>query len=159
MNSLGTAPEDTGVARLQAQRGGIGGHVGPGFVDDADDSQGNPHPAHLYAGRPVGEPRDFSHRIGQSRDLPKALSHGSDSFSVDIQPFQHGAVQAPLAARLQVFAVLGDQGFGIGFQGIGDGDQRPVLGRRLGAAHRAGSGAGLFAHGAEGGLDGFGHGG
>ena len=36
------APEDDGVARLEAESGGIHRDVGPGLVDDADDAQGDP---------------------------------------------------------------------------------------------------------------------
>ena len=38
------APQQHGVARLQAQPGGVAGHVGPVLVDDADHAEGDPHP-------------------------------------------------------------------------------------------------------------------
>jgi hypothetical protein len=49
---LATA-QDGGVAGFQAQRGGVGGDVGPRLVDDADHAQRHAHLADLDAGGAV----------------------------------------------------------------------------------------------------------
>ena len=41
----GRAAQEGGVARLQAQPGGVARHVGPVLVDHADDAERHPHPA------------------------------------------------------------------------------------------------------------------
>ena len=43
VRALRAAAQDRGVAGLQAQRAGIGGHVGPALVDDADHTERHTH--------------------------------------------------------------------------------------------------------------------
>ena len=43
MEALGAAAEYRGVSRLEAQPAGVGGDVGPRFVDDSDDAQRHAH--------------------------------------------------------------------------------------------------------------------
>ena len=49
--ALRAAAQDRGIAGLEAQRAGIGGHVRPAFVDDADDAERH---AHALDGHAVG---------------------------------------------------------------------------------------------------------
>ena len=58
-------PQEGGVARLEAQPGGVAGDVGPVLVDDADHPERHPHPGHP---QPVGAHPALDHltdRIGQ----------------------------------------------------------------------------------------------
>ena len=57
---------------------GVGGHVGPRFVDDADHAERHAHPADLDAGRAVAQVGDLADRIGQRRDLLEPVRHRCD---------------------------------------------------------------------------------
>jgi len=65
MDRLGAAPEDDRVAGLQAQGRRVGRHVGARLVDDPDDPQRDPHPAHEQPVGPAPHGRDLPHGIGQ----------------------------------------------------------------------------------------------
>ena len=69
---LRAAAQDRRVAGLEAQRRGVGGHVRPRFVDDADHAERHAHAADLDAGGPVAQVGDLADRIGQRRDLREA---------------------------------------------------------------------------------------
>ena len=47
--TVGAAAQDRGIAGFQAQRAGIGGHVRPAFIDDADDAERHPDPLDSHA--------------------------------------------------------------------------------------------------------------
>jgi hypothetical protein len=42
----GRSPQEGGIAGLEAEPGGIARHVGAVLVDDADHTEGHPHPGH-----------------------------------------------------------------------------------------------------------------
>ena len=75
---LRPAAQDAGVAGLEAQRRGVGGHVRPRFVDDADDAERHAHLADLNAGRPVPQLADLADGVAQRRDLFEAFRHRCD---------------------------------------------------------------------------------
>ncbi len=75
LERLRAAAQDAGVARLDAQRRRVGGHVGARFVDDADHAERHAHLRHLDAGRPRHALRDRADRIGQRRHLLDARGH------------------------------------------------------------------------------------
>ena len=47
MMALRAAAQDRGVAGLEAQRAGVGGHVGAALVDDADHAERHAHALEL----------------------------------------------------------------------------------------------------------------
>ena len=51
--TFGAAAQDHGVAGLEAERTGIGRHVGPALVDHADDAERHTHTLDAHA---VGTP-------------------------------------------------------------------------------------------------------
>jgi hypothetical protein len=51
--ALRAAAQDRGVTGLQTQRAGIGGHIRPAFIDDADDAKRH---AHAFDAHSVGPP-------------------------------------------------------------------------------------------------------
>src|SRR3546814_13194914 len=53
LEALRAAAQNGGVAGLEAERAGIGGHVRPALVDDADDAQGHGDAGDLQAVRPL----------------------------------------------------------------------------------------------------------
>ena len=95
------AAQDRGVAGLQAQRAGIGRHVGPALVDDADDAQGHAHALDLEAvgPRPVGDHR--ADRIGAAAAISsRPLAMPSMRAVVQRQAVQERAgTAAPLAPQ------------------------------------------------------------
>ena len=67
------------VAGLQAQRGGVDGHVRAGLVDDRDHPERDAHAPQLQA---VGQRRavdDLAHGIGERGDLAHARRHPGDA--------------------------------------------------------------------------------
>ena len=65
--ALGAAAQDRGVAGLEAQRAGVGGHVRAALVDDADDAERHAHALDGHAVRPRPAFGDLADRIGQRR--------------------------------------------------------------------------------------------
>ena len=67
-HAVRAAAEDHRVARLEAERAGIGGDVGPALEDDADDAERRAHARNLQAvgHGPFGDRR--ADRIGQGGD-------------------------------------------------------------------------------------------
>ena len=86
---------------FQAQRRGVGGHVGARFVDDADHAERHAHARHLDAGRPAHALRDRAHRVGERRHLLDAFGHLLDALRVQRQPVDEGRVAAGLLRLLR----------------------------------------------------------
>ena len=104
MAALRAAAQDHGVAGFQAQRAGVGGHVGAALVDDADHAQRHPHaldPAgrwaacHSAATVPIGS--------GSCDDVLDAAGHRLDALPIERQPIEQracsGARRAPPTCR------------------------------------------------------------
>ncbi len=121
------AAQDGGVARLQAQRGGVGGDVRAGFVDDADDAERHAHPADLDAGGPELEVGHLADRIGQLGDLFDAFGHAVNAFFRKRQAVEHGGFQPGGARGGEILLVGGDQRGLVAADGGGDVQQRGVL--------------------------------
>ena len=146
-DGLGTAPQDGGIAGFQAQTGGIDGHVGTGFVDDADDPEGDSHLAHLNAAGAEAQVADLPHRIGQGRHLVEPLDHGVDPGRGDFKALEQGGIEPAGAAIGHVLAVGAEQGIAAPIEGVGGGQQGAVLGGGAGAGQETRSGPGVAANG------------
>jgi hypothetical protein len=85
MEALRTAAQDRGVARLEAQPAGIGGHVGAALVDDADDPQRNRDPGDLEAVGPLPFAERAPDRVREGGDLLQPRGHGLDALRVELQ--------------------------------------------------------------------------
>ena len=120
-------PEDDGVARLEAEGGGIHSDVGPGLVDDADDAQGHPALADHQAVGPFLHPGDAADGVGQRGHLPHPLHNTVDALGAEGQPIQQRRLHAALPGGGQVLLVLGQDSALSLFQRPGHGFQRPVL--------------------------------
>ena len=97
VDRLGAAPEDDGVARLEAEGGRIGGDVRTGFIDDADHPERDPHPADGQAVRPPPQGGDRSHRIGQRGNLGETSGNPPDAGLGKREAVNHGRGEAGLA--------------------------------------------------------------
>ena len=67
-----------GVARLQAQGGGVGCDVRAVLVDDPDDSERDTHTLYAKPVRPHVALDDLAHGIGQRRHRPQPARHRRD---------------------------------------------------------------------------------
>ena len=93
---VGAAAQDDGIAGLEAEPAGIGGHVGAALEDDADDAERRAHALNMETVRPVPFGDDRADRVGKRGDRLKRLRHA-------LQPrgIERGAVDQRLgeAAR------------------------------------------------------------
>ncbi len=64
MNSFRTTTQDHCISAFQAESGCIGSDIGARFVDDADNSQGDPLTADPHPVRPQPHAADLSNRVG-----------------------------------------------------------------------------------------------
>ena len=137
MMALRAAAQDRGVAGLEAQRAGVGRHVGPALVDDADHAQRHAHAldSEAIGARPLGD--HGADRIGQRGDLLEPLGHGLDALGVEHQPVEERCRPLGLAGGGQVARVGLDDGGGLGAQLARRRQQRRVLGLGRGERQRA----------------------
>ena len=125
LDGLRASSEHHCVSGFEAQRGGIGGDVGAGLVDDADDTDRHAHPTHLH---PVGAPPHFRHftdGVGECRHLTQAHGHLLDALGVQREPIQRGLRES--ARGDKVLLVCRQQLLFARFQGVGHGQQGLVL--------------------------------
>ena len=144
VDRLGTATQDGGVAGLQTQAGGFTGHVGTGFVNNADDAQRHAHLAHLNTGRTVVHVTNTADRVRQCSHLAQAFDHAVDTRRCQLETVKHGVIQAFLAAILHILYIGFRQCGTTGIDGIGHSGQCLVLAGGIGTRHQPGSGAGTL---------------
>ena len=141
LRRIGTAAQDDGIAGLEAQRAGIGGHVRPAFIDDADDAERRAHPLDMQPVRPVPFGNHVADRILESGDGADALGHVGDALFGKRQPVDEGGQHVAAFGRLEIGRIGGEDLGGGGEDGIGHRIQRPVLG--VSARHGQWSARGL----------------
>ena len=139
------AAQDRGIARLEAERAGIGGDVRAALEDDADDAERRAHALDMESVRPVPCGHDAAHRVGEAGDRLQPFRHRLDARLGERQPVDEGGAAAGLSHVGDVMSVLGEDGGGVLAQRAGCGDERPVLGlgrgKRQGALRPAGGAA------------------
>ena len=128
MDRLGAAPQDNGVAGLEAQGRRIGGHIGTRLVDDADDPQRDAHLAHHQVVGALPHPGDFTHRVGQGGHLAQGVGHTGDALFIQHQTVQHGGGKPFLPARFQVLGIFSDKMGRLLQESSGHGQQHIVFG-------------------------------
>ena len=124
------APQERGVARLQADAGGVAGDVGPVLVDDRDHAERHPHPLDV---QPVGAPPAVEHladRVGQRGDGAQAGGHAVEAGLGEAEPVEGPGLHAGGLGGLDVEPVGGEELGGPVDQEVGGGEQRGVLRRR-----------------------------
>ncbi len=145
METFRSAPQDHRVSGLEAKRARVGGDVGAGFVDDADDAQGRAHPFDVKAARAVPFGDDFAHGIILRGDRAKAVANALDAGLVKHQTVEHGIGKALFAAKHHILPVRGDNFIAARPDRIGGGVERLFLGGGGRKGKLGGGGLGLCA--------------
>ena len=141
---VGAAAQDRGIARLEAERAGVGGDVGPALIDDADDAERRAHALDVEAVRAVPGGDDGADGIGQGGDLLDALWPSPRSGSASASAGR-GRRRRRCRSRFSVGDVLGILGEDRRLappQGRGHGEEGGVLlgGGGVGEPARRGAG-------------------
>jgi hypothetical protein len=135
--ALGAAAQDCSVAGLEAQRSGIGRHVGATLEDDADDAQWHPHALDAQPVRPVPLGRDRADGIGERCDLNQTRAHRLDAPLIEPQTIEQRGAEVLGLRVLHVQAVgLQDRRMPLA-QHLGGGLERDVLLSRARERQRA----------------------
>ena len=135
------APEDDGVAGLETKGSGVCRHIGPGLVDNADDTQRHPAAADPQA---VGTDcfRDGgADGIGEGGYLADAVGNAADALLRQAEPVLHADGHAVCLGGGEVGGVGGKDIGGMGQKGIGNGGQRLIF--QLSSGHGKGLGGGF----------------
>ncbi len=92
--ALGAPAQNRGVARLYAEAAGVGGDIGAGFVDHADDAQRYTHTRDFQAvgALPLGQ--HGADGVRQGCDLFQTARHGLDPLVVQHETVQERALHA-----------------------------------------------------------------
>jgi hypothetical protein len=112
LDALGPAAQDHRIARAHAQRGGVGGDVGPALEDHGDHADRRAHPGDVQA---VGTgPAGGLHaqRIGDGGHGLDAGGHAFQALGVQHQPLDHRRGQAAGPGLVEVAGVGGQDGGG-----------------------------------------------
>ena len=127
MEAVGAAAQDRGVAGLQAQRAGVGRHVRPALVDDADDAERRAHALDVQAvgAIPLGD--DVADRIGQFGDGADAVRHVAMRLVRQRQAVDEGGGDARPAGVVKIERIGGEDLVACGRDGVGHGDERGML--------------------------------
>ena len=147
MRIQGSPNRSAGWRRSQeAQGGGVGGDVGPAFIDDAQHADGGADAGDVQTigGGPAGHLG--ADRIGLGGDGLDGCGHALDAGGGQGQAVDQGFRQARRAGVGDV-AGVGGQDLGLGdAQGSGEADQGIGAGVWRGGAKGVGGGAGAAAH-------------
>ena len=119
--------QDDGIAGFQAKRPGIGGHVGPGFVDHADHAKGRCDPLDMQPVRAVPFGQHPTDRVFLFGNLAQRIDNAPQASVIQSQPVQHRGRQALLHARIQIQRVGVQNGIPPPPDRIGRRDQRRRL--------------------------------
>ena len=100
VKTVRSAAQHHRVAALEAERAGVGGHVRPALVNDADDAERRRHAFDdeaVWAGEGREHPSD---RIGQRGDVLEPARDRLDAAGIESEPVDQGRAQV-LGASLE----------------------------------------------------------
>ena len=149
LDRLAPAPKDRRVARLEAQAGGVGGHVRPRLVDEADDTQRDADARDLDAARPPPRLHQRPDGVRERGDLAQPLRHLLDAGLGQRQAIEERPRRAPGPRPFDVDSVGLEQRRALLDEPVGHLRERVVLDlRRAERQHARGvpGGAGLGLH-------------
>ena len=139
------AAQDHRIAGTHAQRGRVGGDVGPALINDADDAQWRAHALDGEAVRPGPALGDGADRVGQVRHHVHAGRDAFDARVIEREAVQEGRAHAVGLRAGEVFGIGGENDGRGGTDGGGGGVEGARLHARIrqreGAAGRAGAAA------------------
>ena len=147
------AAQDRRIAGFQAQRAGIGGHVRPALVDDADDAERHPHPFDGHAVRPRP---GFGNDANGILERTHRVDGGGDRLHprrIERQPVEEGAGHAGGARLGDIFGIGGQNAGYLPPDGAGHELQGAVFLGGGGERQRAGGQPGQAGHLAHAGGD------
>ena len=124
IDRLAAPAQQHGITTAQAQRGGIGGHIGPALVNDADQPDGHAHPAQMQPIGPLAGVDHLPHRVGQNGHLRHGIGNPGQALRRQPQPVEQRAGQAIGLTRGDVAGVGGQNGALILAQRPSGGEQR-----------------------------------
>ena len=127
MKTLGPTTQDHRIARLQAQRTGVGGHVGARFVDHADDAQRRAHAGDVQPAGLVPFGKDRADGIGLFRDAAQPVNDALNAVFVQSQAVHHRGRQTLVAAKLQILGIGRQDRVTLRPDGGSGADQRGML--------------------------------
>ena len=124
---LAAAAQDYGVARFDAKRRRVGGHIGPGLVNDCDHAERDARSFHLQTVRPAPRLDDLAHRIGERRHVPQSFGHRLNASGIERDAVEKRARNSGLAGKIQVLLVLFQEKLALPLDPFRHPEQRPVL--------------------------------
>ena len=105
MARFGSTPQNDRVAGFDAKHGGVAGHVGTRFVNDANHADGSTDFGDAQPVRPGPLGDDLPGRILQADHLADAVSHAGDALRGKAQTINGRLVQAAGGGGLHILAV------------------------------------------------------
>ena len=134
--ALGAAAQDRGVAGLQTQAAGVGGDIGPAFIDHADDAKRRRDALDLQAVRAIETRQNAADRVRQIGDLLQSTGDRLDAGGIKRQPIEERRRRSARLGVSDVERIGGEYGVALAANFAGRGAQRLVLGVGGGERHR-----------------------
>ena len=136
------AAQDHRIAGLEAERAGVGRHVGPALVDDADDAERRAHALDMQAVRPIPFGNHLADRIGEVGDgSERRRPCRGCACGVSFRRSMKAALSLPSSPFRRSIALASRIRSSLAPDGVGHGDQRGVLALGAGDGERPGGGA------------------
>ena len=104
----GRAAEERGVARLQADAGGVARDVRPVLVDDRDDAERHTDPLDLEAVRPLPAVEHLAHGVGQPSDVAEPFGHSLEAGVGEAQAVERPRFHPGLGGLVEIDRIGGE---------------------------------------------------
>jgi hypothetical protein len=121
------APQQHGVARLEAEPGGVAGDIGPVLVDHPDDAEGHSHLADLEPVGPDPSTDRLAYRVGEAGHLPQTRGHRRYPPPCQAQAVDDAGGGPGLGGARHIHAVGGEDVGGVLLEQVGGQQQRRVF--------------------------------
>jgi len=114
---LRASAQDHRVAGFETQRAGIGRHIGPALIDDAEHADGRRHARDVQAVWPSPARELAADRIGKRRHIGDALGGRLDAFRIELQPVHQSGPEISRSS-LHVLVICGQDLVLMGADGV-----------------------------------------